>query len=190
MVQQKCYRLRVSSPHSSPVWLHPSVWQQRSRTENVGGSLTGSEFVFQLRSAPAAQTGAERCSVTSALQKVISVHFRKPTHFLILPTDQQSVLQRVWGPHRKLIFTVPHAQRCTETTHLALLSVFLCFLHNPITLPQFTAWSQESNGEALLRARSRPCMLYLLHIILWVQPQAGGYRKWKRLVWKGHWALL
>lgn len=153
-----------------------TVWQQRSHSENVGESLTASEFVFQLRSAPT-RWGLKWCSATSALQKSVLAHVRKPTGFLTLPVDGQPVPKRVWGRHLKSIPPV-HSNAYSQHTWL----LFLSFFNVSSTLPSHSLYVHKVvTGERLwsptLRLLCGACRPYLLQPHLLVASAAGRWRR-------------
>lgn len=134
-----------------PTLTSPCVWQQHfSRTENMGGSLPGSEFVFQLRSAPAAQTGAEWCSVTSALWKGSWFTSGKQHLSLSFPQTSNLCFREFKDHTASQLSCVTCTEMHTGNTPGPSFLFSLCSLNNPTTIPQFTQWSQENNGEALL----------------------------------------
>lgn len=172
-----CYRSRVpfflTAPHFD---FAPGVCQQRSRVENVGGSSAGSKFVFQLRSAPAAQTGSRMmlCNLSLAEGDLGSLQetntFPHPSHGPAICASESLRTTLQVNVHR-----VTRTEMHTDNTLGSSSPLFLRFLNNPITPPQFTKRSQENNGEALLRGRSSPCMPYLSQPRLFVASAAGRW---------------
>lgn len=131
------------------------------------------------------RSGMMLCNLS--LAEVILVHLRKPTHFLILPMDPQSVSESL----RTTLQVNLHCATRTEIHTDNMLGssfLFFCFLNNHITLSIHNGHSRTTVKPCSVR--SSPCTLYLLQAHPSVGSATGRWvQKVGRLLWKGHWAL-